>query len=169
MFLRLKVQRANANKKLFLSELGKFLVCISNNYFNLLFLVPNEIKARGSRAKLAYENALRIGKVEVYRARIMLIGQDRAGKTSLKKSLLGLPFDPKEQSTVGIEVDPSSFKVDVEQVTNWQRTDNKGGVSQFAKELAKMAAGELEKDDAKMDLTAKNKRKKKKSHRTQVG
>ena len=53
----------------------------------------------------------------------MLIGQDRAGKTSLKKSLMGLPFDPKEQSTEGIEVDPSTFEVDVDQVKNWQSVD----------------------------------------------
>ncbi|XP_022798214.1 probable serine/threonine-protein kinase roco5 isoform X2 [Stylophora pistillata] len=77
--------------------------------------IPPEIKARGLEAELAYENALRIGKVKVYRARIILIGQDRAGKTSLKKSLLGLRFDPEEQSTSGIEVDPSSFEVNVDQ------------------------------------------------------
>ena len=41
----------------------------------------------------------------------MLIGQDRAGKTSLKKSLNGDCFDPEEDSTVGINVDPSYFKV----------------------------------------------------------
>lgn len=58
-----------------------------------------------------------------------------------------MPFDPEEQSTVGIEVDPSSFKVDVDHVKNWQRTDEKLGVSQFAQELAKMAAEELEKED----------------------
>ena len=91
----------------------------------MFLLVPSEIKARGPRATLAYENALKTGKVKVYRARIMLIGQDRAGKTSLKKSLLGLPFDPNEQSTEGIEVDPSKFDVDVDQVKNWQRTDEK--------------------------------------------
>ena len=39
--------------------------------------------------------------MNVYRGRIILVGQDRAGKTSLKKSLLGLPFDFKEQSTDG--------------------------------------------------------------------
>jgi hypothetical protein len=51
----------------------------------------------------------------------MLIGQDRAGKTSLKKSLLGLPFDPEEPSTVGVNVDPSSFCVDrVDNVIDWQ-------------------------------------------------
>ena len=44
----------------------------------------------------------------------MLIGQDRSGKTSLKKSLQGLPFNPDEDSTVGVDVDPSYFKVTTE-------------------------------------------------------
>ena len=44
----------------------------------------------------------------------MLIGQDRSGKTSLKKSLQGLRFNPNEDSTVGINVDPSYFKVTTE-------------------------------------------------------
>ena len=44
----------------------------------------------------------------------MLIGQDRAGKTSLKKSLRGQLFNPDEDSTVGIEKDPSYFKVTTE-------------------------------------------------------
>ena len=74
----------------------------------------------------------------------MLIGQDRAGKTSLKKSFLGLPFDPEEESTEGIEVDPSKFEVGIDQVENWKRTDEKLGVSQFAADLAKMVAMELQ-------------------------
>ncbi|XP_020625500.1 uncharacterized protein LOC110062895 [Orbicella faveolata] len=41
----------------------------------------------------------------------MLIGQDRSGKTSVKKSLKGLVFNPDEDSTVGIDVDPAHFKV----------------------------------------------------------
>ena len=44
----------------------------------------------------------------------MLIGQDRAGKTSLKKSLKGICFNPEEDSTVGIDVDPSHFQVTTE-------------------------------------------------------
>ena len=80
----------------------------------------------------------------MYRARIMLIGQDRAGKTSLKKSFLGLPFDPEEESTDGIEVDPSKFEVDIDQVKNWKRTDEKLGVSQFSSDLAKMVARDLQ-------------------------
>ena len=44
----------------------------------------------------------------------MLIGQNRSGKTSLKKSLQGLRFNPEENSTDGIDVDPSHFKVTTE-------------------------------------------------------
>ena len=118
----------------------------------MFYLVPSEIKARGPRAKLAYENALKTGKVKVYRARIMLIGQDRAGKTSLKKSFLGLPFNSAEESTDGIEVDSSKFEVYIDQVKNWKRTDEKLEVSQFASALAKMAARELlENEDREED------------------
>ena len=67
---------------------------------------------------MLYEKALRDGAVNVSRGRILFIGQDRAGKTSLKKALLGLPFDPKEQSTEGIEVDPSLCEIEVDQIKN---------------------------------------------------
>ena len=53
----------------------------------MIYSVPSEIEVRGPRAKLAYKNALKTGKVKVHRARIMLIGQGRARKTSLKKLL----------------------------------------------------------------------------------
>ena len=87
---------------------------------------------------------MRYGKVQVYRGRIMLLGQDRAGKTSLKKSLLGIPFNPEEESTVGVEVDPSKFEVDVDQVQNWQRTEQKKlDVSEFADDIARIIAKDL--------------------------
>ena len=107
-------------------------------------IVPSEIIARGPEAKRAYRNALKNGKVKVYRGRIMFIGQDRAGKTSLKKHLLGLPFDPDEQSTDGVEVDPSTFEFDVDHATNWKITNEKLSVSHFANELAKIVAGKLQ-------------------------
>ena len=44
----------------------------------------------------------------------MFIGQARAGKTSLIKSLKGEAFDVNEGSTIGIEVDPAYFKVSKE-------------------------------------------------------
>ena len=114
--------------------------------FLLLILeLPTEIEAQGQRAQLAYKRALREGYVNVYRSRVLLIGQDRAGKTSLKKSLMGLPFDPKEQSTEGIEVDPSTFEVDVDQVKNWQSVDkNKQGLLGCCKgDVAKMVVEKL--------------------------
>ena len=77
-------------------------------------MTPPEINLRGPRALEAYNRALTEGKARVRRIPIMLIGQDRSGKTSLKKSLQGLRFNPDEDSTVGIDVDPSYFKVTTE-------------------------------------------------------
>ena len=114
-------------------------------------IVPSEIIARGQGAKRAYENALKNGKVKVYRGRIMFIGQDRAGKTSLKKHLLGLPFDPDEQSTDGVDVDPSTFEFDVDHATNWRITNENLSVSHFANELAKIVAGKLQEQKTNMN------------------
>ena len=44
----------------------------------------------------------------------MIVGQDRSGKTSVKKSLRGICFNPDENSTLGMEVDRYDFKVTTE-------------------------------------------------------
>ena len=107
-------------------------------------LVPLEIEARGEKAQLAYQSALKYGAVNVYRGRVLLIGQDRAGKTSLKKSLIGLPFNPKEKSTDGIEVDPSKFQLDVGEVRNWQPIDErKQGLLGCSRDVAQMVVEEM--------------------------
>ncbi|XP_078360035.1 uncharacterized protein LOC144644434 isoform X1 [Oculina patagonica] len=77
-------------------------------------MVPLEIIARGPSARKAYQKALEDGKTQVRRIPVMLVGQERSGKTSLKKSLKGDRFDPQEGSTVGIDVDPSHFQVSTE-------------------------------------------------------
>ena len=110
-------------------------------------LVPPEIQARGIEAEHAFQRALKKGKVRVYRGRVMLIGQNRAGKTSLKKSLLGISFDPGEPSTDGIEVDPSKFEVDVDRVMNWQLVKNEKFTSEFADDIARLVVGELQKPE----------------------
>ena len=75
---------------------------------------------------------------------MLLIGQDRAGKTSLKKSLIGLPFNPKENSTKGIEVDPSIFQVDVDEVKNWQAINEcKQGLLGCSKDVAQMVVEKM--------------------------
>ena len=96
-----------------------------NNHSVFCSSVPLEIAVRGENAQVAYQSALKDGAVDVYRGRVLLIGQDRAGKTSLKKSLIGLPFNSKEKSTDGIEVDPSKFQLDVDEVRNWQPIDER--------------------------------------------
>ena len=74
----------------------------------------------------------------------MLIGQDRAGKTSLKKSLIGLPFNRKEKSTDGIEVDPSKFRLDVDEVRNWEPFDErKQGFLGCSKDVAQMVVEKM--------------------------
>ena len=102
---------------------SKTLLTFSKHPF--FSLAPLEIETRGEKAQLAYQSALKDGAINVYRGRVFLIGQDRAGKTSLKKSLIGLPFNRKEKSTDGIEVDPSKFQLDVDEVRNWQPIDER--------------------------------------------
>ena len=104
-------------------------------------LAPLEIEASGEIAQLAYQSALKDGAVNVYRGRVLLIGQDRAGKTSLKKSLIGLPFNSKEKSTDGIEVDPSKFQLHIGEVRNWQPIDErKQGLLGCSKDVAQVVA-----------------------------
>ena len=97
--------------------------------------------------------------MNVYRGRILLIGQDRAGKTSLKKYLLGLPFDPKEESTEGIEIDASKCEIEVGEITNWNSTsDKRSNLPEFAEYISRMLAAERyhwfqskEKEDSGME------------------
>ncbi|XP_044166801.1 uncharacterized protein LOC114951853 isoform X3 [Acropora millepora] len=106
--------------------------------------VPAEIRGRGPEAERAFQKAMKSGKVKVYRGRIMLLGQDRAGKTSLKKSLLGLPFDPEEESTVGVEVDRSKCELEVDEVQNWMPSKRKKReMSEFEEELARLIVMDL--------------------------
>ena len=113
-------------------------------HLNPLLLVPKEIQIQGHRAEAAFKQAMEKGSLEVYRGRIMLLGQDRAGKTSLKKCLLGIPFDPEEESTVGVNVEPTKFEVEIDQVKNWQSTDQKKlDVSEFREEIAKITVEQM--------------------------
>ena len=79
----------------------------------------------------------------MYRGRVLLIGQDRAGKTSLKKSLLGLPFDPREESTDGIAIDPSKFEIEVDHIKSWKPTQETNTVlSDVSRDISRLLAAE---------------------------
>ena len=122
-------------------------------------LAPLEIEARGEKAQLAYQSALKDGAVNVYRGRVLLIGQDRAGKTSLKKSLIGLPFNPKEKSTDGIEVDPSKFQLNVGEVRDWKPIDErKQGFLGCAGDVAQVMVEKMHDISVNRDWVQKEKR-----------
>ena len=68
----------------------------------------------GPLAVKADNEGLKEGNVRDKGISVMLAGQERTGKTSLKKSLKGETFDKREESTDGTEADPSYFKVSTE-------------------------------------------------------
>ena len=96
---------------------NSFDVTSTSSTVSFLFLfiaVPAGILTQGPVALRAYKEALAHGETTLRRVPLMLIGQGGAGKTSTKKSLKGIHFDPEEESTVGVDVDPSCFKVSTE-------------------------------------------------------
>ena len=51
-----------------------------------------------------YREALQSGQVTIRNQRLLLVGQGRAGKTSLYKALVGGQFDPEEETTEVFDV-----------------------------------------------------------------
>ena len=73
----------------------------------------------------------------------------------MKKSLIGLPFNRNENSTEGIEVDPSIFQVHAAEVKNWQPIDkSERGLLGCSKDVAQMVVEKLcfqeEEEDAEI-------------------
>ena len=111
-------------------------------------VVPPEINLRGKLALEIYNKALTEGKTSVRRVPVMLIGQDHSGKTSLKKSLQGIPFNPDEDSTIGIDVDPAYFKVTTE---IWKTGESDQATSSatpisFDHQVARLVVNDLRKE-----------------------
>ena len=66
------------------------------------------MRARGEKAIAAYRRALETGgSTYDKRVKVLLVGQDRVGKTSLGKALRGEPFDEAEVSTEGVQMIPA--------------------------------------------------------------
>ena len=62
----------------------------------------------------------------------------------MKKSLIGLPFNRNENSTEGIEVDPSIFQVHADEVKNWQPIDeSERALLGCSKDVAQMVVEKL--------------------------
>ncbi|MCI5157730.1 MAG: GTP-binding protein, partial [Candidatus Electrothrix sp. AUS1_2] len=65
---------------------------------------PPEIIKQGREAIRAYFQSLKEETVHLHEAKVLLVGEGMAGKTSLLKRLQGLDFDKKESQTHGINV-----------------------------------------------------------------
>ena len=71
-------------------------------------LIPAFVRTRGEKAIAAYRRALETGgSTYDKRVKVLLVGQDRVGKTSLGKALRGEPFDEAEVSTEGVQMIPA--------------------------------------------------------------
>ena len=113
-------------------------------HFNTGSLVPQETRTHGPRANAAYPNALQNGME--YRFP-MLSGQNRTGKI-LIKSIAGIPFGYDEESTEVVTVVPSKCEVEIDQVKNWQCTEQmKLDVSGFKEDISKMIARDLKESE----------------------
>ena len=109
----------------------------------------------------AYNKALEEGETRVMRLPVMLIGQARSGKTSLKKSLKKQKFDEKEPSTDGIERDPSYFSV-TNEIMSSEETEEEQDVDSevsFHKRIAKPMLDEfkeISKKEASLEMSERN-------------
>ncbi|XP_022107279.1 probable serine/threonine-protein kinase roco8, partial [Acanthaster planci] len=83
----------------------------------LFINVPEEI--RGHQEQEAYRKAVEEGHKQVHRTRLMIVGQERVGKTSLKRSLTHQSFNKEESSTECISAS-SVCKIDIKHATSWQ-------------------------------------------------
>ena len=67
-------------------------------------IAPYYVLARGKKPIAAYQRALEEGEILDRRVKVMLIGQDRTGKTNVGHALKGEKFDPNESSTDGVQM-----------------------------------------------------------------
>ena len=67
--------------------------------------IPPYILAKDKEAKEAYQRALKTGKTSDKRVKVIMVGQDRVGKTSVGRSLKGEQFRHDEPSTNGVQMD----------------------------------------------------------------
>ena len=69
-------------------------------------ILPFGLPSTGAQTKpaMSHKSALRSGKRAVPHIRLLLCGQGRAGKTSLRRSILKEPFCKDIDSTIGVEL-----------------------------------------------------------------
>ena len=81
-------------------------------------MIPEYVLTGGEKALAAYNRALETGRTYDKRVKVLLVGQDRVGKTSLSKNLRGEPFDESEPSTEGVTMIPPVINAGTHAWTN---------------------------------------------------
>ena len=73
--------------------------------FSLLLcaVIPPEILKRGPDAIAKFKKALKDGKEKIPRCKLLILGEQEVGKTSVFKRLVGKGFNPKQERTHGID------------------------------------------------------------------
>ena len=69
----------------------------------MYLVIPPEISKKGKIAVDIYKKALHRGKQKIPRCNLLILGEERTGKTSVYKLLVGKKFDPDQDSTRGID------------------------------------------------------------------
>lgn len=95
----------------------KYFFNLKNNYYEeyldltnnpLEFGLKNALRSGGKKSLLNYLNSRGKGTLRIEEAKMVLLGEPRAGKTTLQKYLMGLPVNENEESTPDIQI--SSWK-----------------------------------------------------------
>ncbi|XP_033124477.1 uncharacterized protein LOC117122829, partial [Anneissia japonica] len=81
--------------------------------------LPAQIKARGKDAVTAFVNEIEKGEMTLVNSRVMFLGKEGAGKTSLVNSILGKQFNENEPSTCGI-LTTTVFQTVGEDYNKWE-------------------------------------------------
>lgn len=89
------------------------IIFAGNNFVN----PPIEIVSKGKAAIKAYFESFRVEKKALNEAKLILVGDGGAGKTSLVKRILGLGFAKDEPQTHGIDIKRYSVKSDSNKIS----------------------------------------------------
>ncbi len=117
---------------------------ISISIFCSSTAIPIEIRKEGEEAIKVYKKALREGRIKIPRCNLLILGQERMGKTSLLTLLLGGKFNPDQDPTRGIDntivdtVDNRSINP-----AQWVEADQDHQVRENEEVLVSTVAGEL--------------------------
>ena len=133
---------------------------------------PDEIVSQGETALQMYLSSCSEGTAVTVFLRVDVVGRDRAGKTSLTKSLILQEFDPNELSTRGVVIDPKC-QIIVKEACDWTTPlTTEHYRDMYEKNVVAIIAGKLDTPEVKdqyfrskdLERSRRKKRGQKRSH-----